>query len=219
MGCLLQWWRTAFRTPGRGSKADRIAFRVNAGIIAAVVAALPVVAWFFCVSKGYLSVTVWVIFSLLCVVIAVYMIMVVTRLNVNGMVAGVTALFVVSECLVMPVLRSVVNNPDNHSISATRERKDLMGVQFYSLEQEPLRIELVYAAGRTIKPLNLDTLDKALPCVVLSHRHIGEYLPDSLPSGMDTIPIDRYDDNRRPKGTKRYSTEFIYYTTLIRQKR
>ncbi len=53
---------------------------------------------------------------------------------------------------------------------------ELKGVPFYSNAGEQLRIEIVYAAGRVIRPLDYSSknineeLRKRMPCVLLSHK-------------------------------------------------
>ena len=49
-------------------------------------------------------------------------------------------------------------------------------------------------------------------------RSVKPALPARLLEGVDTIVIDRYDDNRRPKGTRRYRRDMIYYVTILRSK-
>lgn len=133
-----------------------------------------------------------------------------------GLLGGITALFLVAECFVMPRLDHVINNPDMKSIAATRGLKELEGVPFYHLEQEPLRIEIVYAAHRTIRPTTADSLAAKLPCVLLTHGRAGEELPGSLWSVADSVYIGRYDDNHRPEGNRLHNPMFVYHVTLLR---
>jgi len=218
MGCLLAWWRESFRDPARAARADKLSFRINCGLIAVAVALLPVLAWFFFVAKDYMPILPWTIFSLLCLVIAYYLAAAAVKLKPTGMVLATTALFLVSECMAMPYLKNIINNPERHSIEATRDIRRLDGLQFYNIAAEPIRIEMVYAADRTIRPIDPDTLGRALPCVLLTHEPVGKALPARLLEGVDTIVIDRYDDNRRPKGTRRYRRDMIYYVTILRSK-
>ena len=80
----------------------------------------------------------------------------------------------------------------------------------------PLRIELVYAAHRSIRPVCADSLGDKLPCVLLTHRPVDETLAEKNLRGIATVPIGRYDDNQRPKTSRRYSEDFIYYVTLLK---
>ena len=64
------------------------------------------------------------------------------------MVATVLALFLFAELAAMPSLKNVINNPEINSISQTRDIPELDGIPFYYNSENPLRIEIVYAAGR-----------------------------------------------------------------------
>lgn len=219
MGCLILWWKDAFRNTAGASSADKFWFRVNAGLIFLAVVVLPLAGWRFVVRPGYASLPALILFSLFVIAIAVCLLRAVVLLRPMLLLGCVTTLFLAAECLVMPILGNVINNPEMKSVAETRKIKTLEGVPFYHVDTVPLRIELVYAAHRTIRPLSVDSLHAALPCVLLTHRPVGETLPESCLDGVETIEIGRYDDNRRPKDNRRYSDEFIYNVTLLKAKR
>lgn len=218
MGCLMVWWRKSLQDRHSASIADKWCFRINAGLVAGVVVALPVLAGWFLLRAGYVSTGGWAVFSLFAAAVAVYLLRATVRLRPMGLLGGVTLLFFAAECFVMPTLGNIINNPDIKSIAGTRGIKELQDVPFCHIDTVPLRIELVYAAHRTIRPVNADSLRANLPCALLTHRPIRETLPESCLEGIETVPIDRYDDNRRPKTNRRYSNNFIYYVTLLKAK-
>jgi hypothetical protein len=95
---------------------------------------------------------------------------------------------------------------------------ELADVPFYYDADEPLRIELVYAAHRLIRPVALndpDSIAALAPCVLMTHRPAAEVLPADLTTRLHLRDLGLFDDNRRPKGTRRYSSEFIYHLTLL----
>ncbi len=107
------------------------------------------------------------------------------------------------------------------SIAETCEVEALDGVPFYHDLRNPLRIELVYAAGRKIRPLNLsdaEALQGLLPCALVTHRRVGEVLPRSVWSRVDSLYVGRYDDNRWAPTHRRYSDDFRYHVTLLTAK-
>lgn len=218
MGCMIGWWRQAFGAAGIHSVADRLCFRINAVVPAVVVALLPVAAVWFVYRPGYLPVWGMAVLALLSLAVSACMIYAAVRLRPSGLVSAVTAMFIVAECLAMPVVMKLVNNPDMRSIAATRNVPELACVPFYHPACVPLRIELVYAAHRKILPVPVDSLPYKLPCAVLTHRRVGETLPAILWAVADTVYMGCYDDNRRPKGTRRYSGDFIYHVTLLKPK-
>ncbi len=215
MGCLVVWWKDAFSLKP-SPKIDKVAFRVNAILITLALIILPVFAWVFLLSKGYISLTLWVVFTIFILVIAFYLIYSIVKLKPLKLLVGIVVVFLVAECFIMPGLRNIINNPEMKSISHVREIKELDNVPFYHIDSEPLRIELVYAAHRNILPLSIDSISKKLPCALLTHKKVQEVLPSSLLDKVSIKTIDFYDDNRRPKTNSHYSEDFFYYVTLLR---
>lgn len=216
MGYMFTRWAEGFAT-----KADKTAFRINAWLIAAIVAVLPAAAYLFVYRPGHVNITLLVIFSAVFFAIALWMARAAISLNVRQLVAGVAVLFAFAECAALPYLDSIINNPDMRSLSLTRSMKTLDGIPFYYNVKDDLRIELVYAAHRKIKPLDVrDTalVMSKLPCAILTHKRVGEELPQALLDRIDTTYIGLFDDNRRPKGNRRYRDIFIYNVTLLKAK-
>lgn len=221
MGCTVSYWRALFAGHSTGSRAETILFRINAWLLAAVIAALPAAAWFALTSKGYLSYTAWGSFSIFFVCIAVYTAMTAIRRKPAETVVAVTLLFLTAEIFGFPSLRNIINNPDRHSIELTRSDPRLTDIPFFHDADEPLRIELVYAAHRKIRPLDLsdsDTIESLLPCAVLTHGDAAEYLDPKLLERADTLRVGVFDDNRRPRSSKRYNPTFLYVVTLLTPK-
>lgn len=134
---------------------------------------------------------------------------------------GVALLFASAECLAMPAIGRLVNNPEMKSIKLTRDMPQLEGIPFYHNAAEPIRIELVYAADKKIKPLDFSdsaAVMSALPCAVMTHRYATEELPAGVAEQIDTTYIDRFDDNRRPKGNRRHNNDVIYHLTILNRK-
>lgn len=218
MGYLITEWRRVFHAESKSSRADRVCFRVNTGLVALVVAVLPVLAWWFIVRPGYATWMAWSLFTLFVEGLAAFLVQATVRLRPMRLVGGVALLFAVAECFLLPVLGKIINNPDMKSIAETRDIRQLDGLPFYHLPSEPLRIELVYAAHRSIVPMSLDSVQTKVPCVLLTRRPLEEELPKDELKQMKTRFIGRYDDNRRPKSNRRYSGDFIYYVTLLEGK-
>lgn len=223
MGCMVIWWRRAFRDPASASSADKVMFRINTWLIAVVVATIPVAAWFTVVRSGFISLWFWIAITIACLAIAVWLGISAVRLRVMGLLWAVTVLFVTAEIFIMPAVGHIVNNPDRRSIEETRAMRELDGLQFYHLDTDTIRIELVYAAGRTIRPVAADSVVPVVladgPMVLMTHGSVAEELPTvAVEAGrlVDTIPVGHFDDNRRPKDNRRYSPTFIYNVTLIR---
>jgi 4-amino-4-deoxy-L-arabinose transferase-like glycosyltransferase len=216
MGALLIRW-----TQQMGERLPRRAFRLNAGLLTGVVALLPVAAWLFLYNKGTAGWPLCLLYTVVAEAVAYGLYRACRELKPYRMVLCVTALFLFAECAVLPATKSLINYTEGNSIATTRDRRDLDGIPFYYDAEEPLRIELVYAAGRKIRPVTLTATDSLLtltPCVLLTHRPAAEALPTALLERVETRDLGLYDDNRRPKGNRRYSDTFIYHLTLLTQK-
>ena len=138
------------------------------------------------------------------------------RLQPIKLVGGVLILFLSAECFMLPLLGNVINNPEMKSVSRTRDLEELKDVPFYYNQKDELRIELVYAAGRKIRPLDMahaDSVKSVLPCAILTHGRAEEELPVKLLRSIDTIYIGQYDDNRWAKSSSRYNDKFVYHIT------
>lgn len=222
MGQLVYRWIEEFRLPSRSAKSDKVLYRINAWALAVVTAALPVLAWYFCFREGNMQLMALIIMCIVSGVVAVSMAVAAIRLQPGGMVWGVAALFVMAEGIGLPAIRPLINNEHMHSIRIAADRPDLQGVPFYYNKADGLRHEIIYAARRDIRPLdyNDSTLSRLpLPAVVLTHRGAAAELPRDYLRSVDTVSIGLYDDNRRPKGTRRYSSDFIYHLTLLKTRK
>ena len=215
MAVMLRWWRESFRHASGAVKGDKVMFRINCGLIALVVLALPVLGWFFAVAPGYMSVFVWVILSLIFVSIAIILFISTYSLLPNIMVFAVTVAFMAAECLAMPSVGNIAGNPERHSIALSRDVDEIKDLPFYHLESEPLRIEMVYAANKKIRPLDFDTLERVVPCVLLTHKEAVSVLDSAGIEGFKVKEIDYYDDNRLPRDSRRYNPDFLYHLTII----
>lgn len=140
-------------------------------------------------------------------------------------VMGVALLFAAAEIFAMPVVAKMFSNPDYKSISATRHMPQLKNLNFYSNQNEQLRIEIVYAAARIIGKLNYQAPDinsqlrERVPCVLLSHKPLAEELPAEAFQGIDTVYVGKYNDSNRSKHSKHGSdNNFIYNVTLLKPK-
>jgi 4-amino-4-deoxy-L-arabinose transferase-like glycosyltransferase len=221
IGWLVNSWVTLFEER-EGDGVDKTLFRINSAIIAIIILASPVALWQFCYVPGIISLPVFLFFTVALVTIAATIGTGTITLRPMLLIYGVLALFLMAECFMMPALKKVINNPEMKSIALTRDIKQLNGVPFYYNSKHEMRIEIVYAAGRKIRSLDVakaDEIKKYLPCAILTHGSVGSELPATLWSSVDSIPIGQYDDNSRPKSYKlRYDSIFIYNVTLLKKK-
>ena len=201
--------------------ADSRIFRFNSGLVALVSLALPVLLYILFYSKGLLPTWKFILSGALLTALAVSMIVSTVKCRPMLFLGSVVMLFAVAEIFLMDLVGKTVNNPEFHSVSLTRDMPALKDVPFYYNQTKELRIELVYEAHRNIRPLdvsNADSIRKHLPLAILTHERVGKELPASLWQNVDTVYVGHFDDNRRPKDSKRYSELFLYHITLLKQK-
>lgn len=220
MAYLLNTWAETFKNHV-ATKTDKIIFRINSGTIALVVALLPIAAYIFMYKPGAISFLILSLISIVSWTIAAFLSFSAIRLKPMQMLLCVTILFMLAECFILPFIRNIVNNPDMKSISQTQFDKRLKNMPFYYNDSEPLRIEIVYMAGKTIHPVsvtNMKDLLSKMPCAILTHKRVGQELPSQLWNNADTTYIGLYDDNYRPKDSEWYKIDFIYHVTILKKK-
>ena len=134
---------------------------------------------------------------------------------------GVSVMFSFIILFMMPSISGIINNPDFNGLGKTREMPELTNIQFYHDSGKELRIEQVYDARRTIRPLDIKdsaAVFNALPCVILTHGMADTLLPANIAIKLDIKYVGHYDGNRRRKGTRFYKETHIWDVTLLRIK-
>ncbi len=212
-------WRKAF-ADRRASRFVKAAFGINGWSLAVACVAVVVFAIYLAVN-GILS--LWAAIGMTCcAAVSAFMIVRATKARSALMIAwGVALLFAGAECLAMPAVGRLVNNPEMRSIGLTRDMHQLDNVPFYYNAAEPIRIELVYSAHRKIKPLDFSdstAVMTSLPCAVMTHRYASEELPADVIQQIDTTYVGLFDDNRRPKGNMRHNNNVVYHLTILKAK-
>lgn len=196
---------------------SRVVYRVNGYIVALIPVALPVALYVL----KMITLTKLLVLLPLFVAIDVWLVMAVRGLRPTRFVVAVGCLFMLTECTVLGDVGRVFANPDRHSISQLREVKAVRDLPFYHPATEDLRIEMVYEAGRKIRPLDLTNADSVachLPLVLVSQKAATTYMSPAVRAAVDTVFVGRYDDNRHPKTDRHYTSAFLNGVTIIKKK-
>lgn len=213
IACLLMHVRQAT------DKVTRYLFKTNGIIVAIIVEAVgiaPIVmhwlplGWAIALAVAFTAVAVYIIYYT------------VKEMRPIHFAYGVGAAFILIECFLLAPIGRLFGNPQEHSIRATRHIAALQGVNFYHPQQEDKRIELVYEAGRKITPINLadsNEVRQHLPFALVSCKQVSQEIPAAILKDVDTLRIDRYDDNKHPAKDRHYTSDFINYVTLIKSKK
>ena len=221
-GYILDSWMNMLKAR-RFKTLDKTIFRIHSALIAVIVAAAPVLIFIMLVKAGHMSVIMWVLTTILLLIVVAIMVLATSKLSAKYLLSGIAILFVITEIFLMPYINYFANNIDRHSIRAVREMTELNDIPFkYSDTQEVApRIEIVYEAGRQIRPVNLSDsaqVMQALPFALLTQDSIGTLIPENILSHCNVSFIDQFDDNQRPKTSRRHSKLFVYDLYLLTPK-
>lgn len=200
MGYIFNFWITKCKEL---TKTDKKIYKINTTIIAFIVTIIPVGAYIFLFAKGLISLPMFIITSLLLWAIAFVLWKTAVQIKPDGFLAGVVALFLLAEIMLMPMVGKVANNTEMRSISATREMEQLDGIPFkYNVAKGEPRIEIIYAAYKKILPIDVNdakAVNDALPFVLLTYGNIHDEVPEDILDNLKVTHIGNFDDNQRPK--------------------
>lgn len=204
-----------------GMHAPRWPFRLNAWLLAAVCAGIPVGAYIMVYSKGLMGLPVWIGVTVLSICAAWLLVRAAIRLLPQSMVIVTGCYYALLVLLAFPVVGKLINGTTMQTITAAVNAPDVKEYPIYAPAGEELRIEMVYQARRNIRPVAVDSaeaLRARLPMILMTHEYAGERLPASFVNEVDTVSLGEFDCNRRPKGTRRHSPLFIYRLTLLKER-
>lgn len=204
-----------------GMHAPRWPFRLNAWLLAAVCAGIPVGAYIMVYAKGLMGLPVWIGVTVLSLCAAWLLVRAAIRLLPQSMVIVTGCYYALLVLLAFPVVGKLINGTTMQTITAAVNAPEVKEYPIYAPAGEELRIEMVYQARRNIRPVAVDSaeaLRERLPMILMTHEYAGERLPASFVNEVDTVSLGEFDCNRRPKGTRRHSPLFIYRLTLLKER-
>lgn len=220
VGAVLWQMYVSLKNKAWGEKDKLVGrlFNTNAALLVVVLVAIPVVAYVMFVTKGTMSLLAVALLAA-CVWITAFIVFLgIKKRNPMYMLGGVVVLFVFVEIFFFPLVGEMFKNPDYKSIAELRDRQELKGVPFYNLEKDSMRIELVYEAGRKIRPVKEEELLGKLPCVLVSHKPADEVLPVEIKNKVKCEEVGIFDSNRQPKSDRHYQECLLYRATYIERK-
>lgn len=200
---------------------DWVVFRINAFLPAIIALAMPVAIYVLFFAKGQMGLPFFVIVSALFLVSAYSIFIGGIRMKSLKVFTGVVLLLILVFTLLLPRVANMFNNTEIKSIKAVRGIEAIQYLPFYYPKNEELRPELIYEAGRRILPWDVEkdtTILEALPIVLVSGESAEAVLPASVKERVTLRLVDVYDNNNRPKNTKRYSPKFVRYVTILEKK-
>ncbi len=204
-----------------GMHAPRWPFRLNAWLLAAVCAGIPVGAYIMVYAKGLMGLPVWIVVTVLSLCAAWLLVRAGIRLLPQSMVIVTGCYYALLVLFAFPVVGKLINGTTMQTITAAVNAPEVKEYPIYAPADEELRIEMVYQARRNIRPVAVDSaeaLRARLPMILMTHEDAGERIPASFVNEVDTVSLGEFDCNRRPKGTRRHSPLFIYRLTLLKER-
>lgn len=225
VGCLLMHFKDTLQAHAGTAderRAARKLFTLQGIIIIVAMLATPVALIEFGWRSGSMSLRTQIAASAAMLAVAAWTIRATMKRRPLLQASGVALSFMAAEFFMLPTISDAVGNPHEHSIELTRKDARLDGIPFYHNEKEFLRIELVYDAGKKIRPLDLsDTravLSK-LPCAIVTRKPASAELPAELLQQVDTTAIGYFDDNKHRPSNSHYTKNFLNYVTLLRSRK
>ena len=203
------------------SKREKIVFGTNAVVIALILLALPIALYVIFYREGELSLAILIPTALISWTLFAFLIS--STFGKSGIHPGriyssviLCMMMVTSLCLV-PIGKMFIND-GRDSIKVLRHNEKVKNLPFYYNNKEELRMELVYEANQTIRPLSISDsllIRKSVPFVFVSGMSIDSLFADS-PVEIDHI--DTFDNNWRKQGHKRYNWNLVREVAIIKAK-
>ncbi len=201
------------------TKPEKVAFRINASLISIILLGIPVALYIMFVKENLISIPIYAIISLISLTLSVFIIKYswMNRPKIMGVFACIILTMIMVEGLCMIPIGHMFINEDRHSIRMIRKNKAVENLPFYYNDKEALRMELVYEANKTIRPLDV-TNDSIIysktPFVFVSKIPI-----DSVFFNKNVIikPIDTFDNNWRKTNHKRYNKDLVRHVAVVSQ--
>ena len=199
------------------SKSEKVIFRLNAIVIALILIAIPVAIYMFFFREDMITLPIFICITIFSWALGIYIIRCCFNpIKVAGIFAAIILTMVMVEALCLIPIGQVFINQDRHSIRLLRQNQKVQGLPFYHNQDEDLRIELVYEANQTIKPINTAdsiAIQKNKPFVFVSEAPIENVFANQ---NVTIEHIDIFDNNWRQSDHKRYNPNLVRRVAIIR---
>lgn len=201
----------------------RFIFRLNGLIIALIAFAIPVALFFLLVDKEAMSWWIFGVSSVFFIAIGIWILKGLYghkgQIMPMQVFSGTVLIMVIFIFFCFKPTVSFFVNQERHSIHALRSNEKIKDMKLYHPSKDFLRMELVYATNKNIKPLDISN-DKSfydkLPLVLISSQPIKNILKGKE---VKIEHIDTYDDNWRKPDTHNYNNDLVKHVAIIRDAR
>lgn len=193
------------------SRAKKMLFRLNGGIVSLVAIGIPL-AVLFTSLRDVVSAWHLVVACTVLPVLGILTAVATWRIDMKNFVYAALLIFAVAETVLLANIGRALGNPQMHSLNVLAADPKLKTMEAYHVEGSEPRIELVYAMGKKILPIDLaDSTDvvRRLPFIVVCKENECDELTASLPKYLETRDLGLFDENRQKKGTKHYRQSLV----------
>ena len=196
-------------------------FSLNGYVITLIAFGVPVFVHIRMTNWDLIDVGTAIFLYFFLTAIAIYIGSSTGRKDTIGIIRGVLALFFVIECFMLGAIGGLFGNSHNMSVGILQKSEEYGQLPMYHSALEPMPIEVVYEANRSIKPLDLsdaDAISRAMPCLLLTKKSLAEELPARILERIDTTHVGIFDDNTLPRHHKHYSPELVNRVSFLKAK-
>ncbi|MGE4587191.1 MAG: ArnT family glycosyltransferase [Mangrovibacterium sp.] len=220
-GQLVLYLHSVFKNKTAG-KRERFLLGLNIWPLAVISLIFPVGVFFLFCRKGHMSLPSFIVFSFLAEAIFILLIMAWRKKDILKTVLSGVMLMILLESFIIPDVDVLLNkNPNFRDIAEIKSKSEISALNFYNIENEEFRIELVYQVGKEVKNWNPRTtpeFPEDVAFVVFSTKRPEEVFSESQQQKIEIKIIGYYDYNRSHKGKDDSHNHFKKYVSLIKMK-
>ncbi|WP_291598967.1 glycosyltransferase family 39 protein [Bacteroides sp.] len=200
------------------TRIQKTVFRINATLIGVILLAIPVLLYIKFYRADEMTLGLFILSTVLSWGLCFYLLKstYAKRIKVENVFWGIVLTMVMVEGVCLYPIGDMFINADRKSIRLLRENKQVQGLPFYYNQEEDLRMELVYEANQTLKPM--DATNDSLVSAIVPFVFVSSEPAETVFAGKNlTIKyIDRFDNNWRKTGSKRYNPSLVRHVAIVR---
>lgn len=200
------------------TRIQKTVFRINATLIGVILLAIPVLLYIKFYRADEMTLGLFILTTVLSWGLCFYLFKstYAKRIKVENVFWGIVLTMVMVEGVCLYPIGDMFINADRKSIRLLRENKQVQGFPFYYNQDEDLRMELVYEANQTLKPM--DATNDSLVSAIVPFVFVSSEPAETVFAGKNlTIKyIGRFDNNWRKTGSKRYNPSLVRHVAIVR---
>lgn len=206
---------------GVKTKTEKNIFAINAIIIAIIIFALPIALYFLVYTEATISFPILILSILFSWGLSGFIIYSLFRkkgISIVNVFSAIILTMIMVTCIYLIPIGSLFINDQKHSIKSLTHHEKAKELPIYYIQDEKIRMELVYEINQQIKPLNLSddvAIRKAIPFVLISGQPVDSVMKNK---NVTIEYIDTYDNNWRKPEHKRHNPELVRHAAIIRAK-